>query len=271
MIYLKTIFSQKSEMKYIVAQYAELEPVIDYMIIVEPMFTHTGELRELIGIEELYSKLPTATEKVIYLPLPINASVYTGVSNDEDKCHSNEKYTRGGFVDYFNFKPTDIIISTDADEVLYRNFVVNCINSKYFRYHPFASVCVRLHQFTYKDTWLAKDFIFYGPTICKYSRNASVFGYRNWRYQGRLSKSVGGCHFSWCLSRLELSQKAKSFAHAPSIFGNHEIFEQKLEKDLENRTYSFRTNKLQLTEIQNVNSYWPKTYKQSSKIFEENV
>jgi hypothetical protein len=122
---------------------------------------------------------------------------------------------RGFFSRMKSFDDNDIIISIDADEIIYResyDYIVNEVNLN-------NVVRLNLYQFFYKTTylWEGKDFV--SPIATKYS----VF--RN--------------HFSWCMTPEEMVYKLHTYSHPRYRFcADKEI----LEKAIEEKEYPFDEN-----------------------------
>jgi hypothetical protein len=265
MIYLKTLFTAKSELIYVLGQILELRSVVDRFIIVEPAFTHTGIPRKLIGIDFILASLGDLSKRVDYLPL-INKESVTPAGGSEEKAHQNERITRGAFIDHINLKGSDIVISTDGDEVLYAEAVLKLINSTSFRLNPFAARTLRLHQFMYRDDLLAAGHKFYGPTLVKARRELLKGGYQNWRYLGNSVEDAAGCHFSWCMPISDLVTKVKTFAHGPSYYRSDEEALKRIEMDIQSRQYSFRESPIALKDVDSENFPYPKGYLEALKL-----
>jgi len=70
MVYLKTIFTKKSELDLIRIQILEIGHIIDNIILIEPSFNHNGSSRELIGFSDLFDLDQNLINKIIYVVVP---------------------------------------------------------------------------------------------------------------------------------------------------------------------------------------------------------
>ncbi len=267
-IILKTIFTSQNELLYILAQMAELDKVVDRFVIVEPGFTHTGEVRKLIGLDALLINAGSLAKKIEYIPVPPPKSLLPATQH-ESAAHFNERITRGIFVDYVDLRIGDVVISTDADEVLYEASVVSVLESRSFRVNPIAARKFKLHQFMYRDNLYADGFTFVGPVISKAARYPRSLGYRDWRYAGPEIAQHGGCHYSWCLPRDQLIKKVSAFAHGPSYFKGVEEAEKRIDADIAGRVYTFRNPSIPLKLIDSaaMTDFHPKGYFVAKKIW----
>jgi hypothetical protein len=208
MIYLKTYFYTEHEVKFLKLNLLEAFNHIDKFIICEFNRTHTGEEREFIF--DNYKHLFTEEElsKIIYLPCDIsNETVYA--KNDEDAIHKiNEPIMRGYFVKKINLNDEDIIISVDADEIIYEHMYQKIINNVINH----GTTLLKLHQFFYKINyhWINNDFT--APTAIKYSDFKNKYPCQL-RYMGNLLNEYVGCHFSWCMTPSEMVYKLETYSH----------------------------------------------------------
>jgi len=265
-VFLKTILTSKDEILFIIAQFLELENLIDRLLLIEPGFTHTGLSRDRIGVSTLIDLVPRISAKLDYLPIPMTNDVLQSVQDDEESCHFNERLTRGLFSKYIEMSPRDIVISTDADEVLYADVVEREIQR--IRSNAFAWKASRLglHQFVYRDDLLATGFRFEGPSIIGGGRYYFASRPMQWRYTGKRIEQIAGCHFSWCQPIPSLVRKVRSFAHAPSYLRSGLDPEEAILEDVAQLRYSFRTPPLELEGLPHPEIYWPRGYIEARKL-----
>jgi len=208
MIYLKTYFYTEHEIKFLKLNLLEAFNHIDKFIICEFNRTHTGEEREFIF--DNYKHLFTEEElnKIIYLPCDIsNETVYA--KDDEDTIHRvNEPVMRGYFVKQVNLNDDDIIISVDADEIIYEHMYPSIID----RVNSSGTTLLKFHQFYYKMNyhWVDNDFV--APTAIKYGDFKHQYPCQL-RYMGNLMNEYVGCHFSWCMTPSEMVYKLQTYSH----------------------------------------------------------
>ena len=107
--------------------------------------------REMIGYDRLAEALPAdKMDKVLYLPLDI--SEYTVPAyNDEAAIHRvNEPVMRSIFMKHVPLEDEDIIVSVDADEIIYSTTYPKIQESL----KNYSACLLNLHQFFYKKTYL---------------------------------------------------------------------------------------------------------------------
>jgi hypothetical protein len=231
MIYLKTYFYTEHEIKFLKLNLLESFDHIDKFIICEYNRTHTGEEREFIF--EKYKHIFTDKElsKIEYLACDISSeTVYA--KDDEESIHRvNEPIMRGYFVKKINLEDDDIIISVDADEIIYDQMYPKIIE----RVKTEGPTLLKLHQFFYKMNyrWVNNDFI--APTAIKYSEFKNNYPCQL-RYMGNLMDEFAGCHFSWCMTPSEMVYKLQTYSHPKYRFCADINL---LEKSIENKTYPF--------------------------------
>lgn len=259
-VFLKTILTSEAEIPFILAQFLELENLIDRIIVIEPAFTHTGLSRGMCGAAELIRLMPRISKKLDYLPIPMTSDVLRSVEKHEPSCHFNERLTRGLFVNYIDLSPRDIVISTDADEVLYSHVVEREIERIRSNVIAWKATRFTLHQFIYRDDLLATGFRFVGPSIIGNGRYFLSRRPMNWRYVGMDLTEIAGCHFSWCQPIPALLRKVATFAHAPDYMKSNIDAKRKIEEDLSNLRYSFRATTLKLERLEEPASLWPCGY-----------
>lgn len=258
-VFLKTIFTSEYEVPFIAAQILELDGLLDRIIIIEPQFTHTGLERKLIGIEKLLTIIPEYASKIDYVPLLF---IPYGIRKSESdvQSHYNERVTRGGFVDHFTLSATDIVISTDSDEIFYRSSVIKSLERLSSRFFSVKAETFRLHQFMLSDTYIAPEFKFYGPSIIGAGRYKFKTNYSHWRYAGRVVYDVSGCHFSWCIPYEEMLTKVQNFAHSFEYGSRKLSARELLDKSIREKTYFLREPPIKLVDEINPEKYWPNGY-----------
>lgn len=234
MIYLKTYCYAPHEVELIVANLRECYDHIEKMIVCEFDINHTGmkrefeyqNLKELVP-EELRDKLDYHACEVF----DITARAY----EREDLIHGvNEPVMRSFFTKLYDFKDNDIIISIDADEIIYGDKI------KYIRdeVSKHKIVSLRLRQFFYKKNYLWKNKDFTSPIAAEYSWINPKFP-NNWRDVGKTTEEYVGCHFSWCMDAEAMVHKLHTYSHPQYRFcANKEL----LEDAIENKKYPFDEN-----------------------------
>jgi hypothetical protein len=266
MVYLKTIFTKKSELDFIRMQILELNHLINKIILIEPSFNHNGTSRELIGFSDLFDLDQETLNKIIYVVVP--KFDFIKFSKESKKHHYYETVTRGFFVKQLNLKNSDIIISTDADEILYENIIREYIKKLKKSYFPVKRYVFDLYQFFYKYTLYSKTHSFIAPGIYHYGSrflelNFYLIGYINWRYKGKIVHGKSGVHFSWIQPINDLVYKALNWSHSSEFSLNEVEIKDKIVNDIDNKQYSFRSEPIKLEELGNNKQIWPKSFKEN--------
>ena len=230
-VYLKTYFYVEHEIKFLIMNLIESYDHIDKFIICEHNRTHTGMPRKFIFEKHEHKFPPELMDKVLYLPCDISEHTVEAYEN-EDAIHAiNEPVMRSSFMTNLSFDDEDVIISIDADEIIYRDaypYILSEVKEK---------DCVRLnlHQFFYKMNylWEGKDFV--SPIATKYK----VFRHKypcNLRDVGPVVSKKVGCHFSWCMTPKEMVYKLDTYSHPRYRFCADENL---LEEAIKNKEYPF--------------------------------
>ena len=217
MIYLKTYCYAPHELEFIMANFTECHKHIDKMIVCEFDINHTGTKRDFRFSEDgdlqTLSQFSNASgdygfDKLDYHSCEVfdeTARAY----DREDLIHSiNEPIMRSYFTKLYDFKDDDIIISVDADEIIYGDSIGYILN----QVEKYKTVALKLRQFFYKKTYLWKDKAFTSPIATYYSEINPKFP-NNWRDVGQVTHNFVGCHFSWCMTPDEMIHKLYTYSH----------------------------------------------------------
>lgn len=243
MIYLKTYFYVHHELDFLKYNLIESFPHIEKFIICEFNKTHTGMPREFIGIDKLTEHIPEdMSHKILYLPLDLEG-LSVEAYDREDLIHEiNEPIMRSLFMKHVQFEDDDIIVSVDADEIIYSetyDLIKETLRKK--------DVCsLNLHQFFYKKTFLWKNKDFIAPIAAKFFTFKNRFPC-NLRYEGDTLPQKAGCHFSWCMSVDEMIYKLETYSHPRYRFCSDKDI---LERAIALKEYPFDPNqKFEIEEI----------------------
>lgn len=234
MIYLKTYCYAPHEVEFIITNLKECYDYIDKMIVCEFDINHTGvkrpfeysDLKSLVP-EELSDKLDYHACEVY----DITARAY----EDEAAIHGvNEPVMRSYFTKLYNFSDNDIIISIDADEILYGEqlpYIIEQVSKQ-------GAVRLKLRQFFYKKTYLWEGRDFVSPIATYYGVMNPKFP-NNWRDVGNVTEEYVGCHFSWCMGIEAMIHKLDTYSHPRYRFcADRDL----LENSVANKTYPFDDN-----------------------------
>lgn len=259
MIYLKAIFTNHLELQQIGHSIKELGNLIDAVILIEPSFRHNGQERPLIGFSWLSSTFPNLNIEYIVVP----RLRFIEETRDSRLHHKYERITRGYFAKALDLKDEDIIISVDADEILYANVVYDILTLMKAKSKYSKGYVLKLHQFFYNNSFRARNHDFIAPTISyygsRYREKKYWFGYGNlidWRYSGNLYNQFAGVHMSWFNSLEELVLKVKTWSHSGEFNYTDTQIKELLLSDMEKGNYSFRSEPLKLEKV-NPKKYFP--------------
>ena len=230
-VYLKTYFYVPHEIEFLVMNLLESYNHIDKFIICECDRTHTGQPKEMI-FDQYWDSFPKEVrDKIVYLPCRIGEYTVEAYENEDDIHNINEPVMRSFFMKLMSFQDDDIILSVDADEIIYRDaydYIIKQTKEK-------DLVRFNLHQFFYKKTylWEGKDFI--SPIAAKYKVFKNHFPC-NWRDVGPVLPIKVGCHFSWCMTPKEMVHKLHTYSHPRYRFCADEDL---LKNAIKNKEYPF--------------------------------
>ena len=257
-VYFKTTFYAPLELPFIKMNLLEGLPYVDKFIIVEGNRTHVGGPREFI-FENYVSLIPDyLRKKILYIKSDLaNETVDCTKTRDGYQMHKNEAALWDSFEKHVSLQDNDIVISADADEIIYRRIyplIFELLQKKY-------PLLLPLHQFFYRMNYLWKNETFWAPV-------ASYAGYYNrrphphrWRYEGKHLPVMAGCHFSWQLTIEQMLFKLKTYAHN-DIYG-HLADREILQNAVDSKTYPFDPDRSFFIEELNPNKdriYYPESF-----------
>lgn len=262
-LFLKTMVSNHSEVPFLWMMFAEAAPYVDKIIVTEFNQTHSGLPREMI-FQQYVDQFQKVFPQLVYLTGEDISGVIHEADTPDDH-HHNETLMRGWFARQLKFRDSDVVFSTDADEVLYEatyKWVIDNFVRKT------TGVRFRLHQFFYRPNylWLGKEFI--APVALRYGRYKREFP-TNWRYQGATLPGFWGVHFSWCIPIDEMVKKVKNYSHASEHkhLDQREIYLQARE----NGTFPFDDREFHIHKISFSNEILPPSFHTYSHLLDPDV
>jgi hypothetical protein len=206
-VIFKTLFSSPNEVAFIRMNLLETEAHVDQFIVCEFDRTHTGQPRDFLFENFRHEFSESEWKRITYIKAEIGGMVKDGFNNSENS-HYNEDVMRGYFIRVVDIESKDIVISVDADEIIFSRCYPDIINSLGFFTR---AVKLELNQFFYRLDYLWLNERFIAPTVCY----GSYYKKQNsrWRYDGKLYKGVVGTHFSWCIPIDDMVKKITTNAH----------------------------------------------------------
>lgn len=251
-VYLKTYIYSGHEIKFLKLNFSESFNFIDHFIICEFNRTHLGTNRDFIFPQFLGEFSKEEQNKLIYLPCDLSNQVF--LSSDSEQVHRNENLMRGYFTSQIDLNPNDVVISVDADEIIYSRYYESLIN-KISLFTP--ALQLKLHQFFYRINYLWTNETFIAPTIAR----ASFYKDRypgQWRYDGNIYPEIVGGHFSWCLTVDEMLTKLNVYSHHYDY--SHLAKREVLEDAIRKKKYPFdpdRNFEIRELDIEKERNYYP--------------
>ena len=253
-VYLKTYIYSPHEIKFVKLNLKESFHYIDKIIVCEYNRTHVGRKREYIFDQYLDSFSQKEQDKILYLPCDISDQVVQGENSDE--VHKIERIMRGYFTSQIDLNDRDIIISVDADEIIFGPCYEDILNHIGFFNR---AVKLQLHQFIYKINYHWKNQKFIAPTVCRVDYYKGQYP-AQWRYDGKLLPKNVGAHFSWCMSVDQMLKKLESYSHHYDF--RHLAKREILEKAIQDRTYPFDPNRdfeIEVLDMSAEKGYFPES------------
>lgn len=264
-IIAKVLVSNPSELDFVRLNAMELLPIVDEFLITEANRDNFGNPHEAM-CENFKDYFPLNSGKVKYIYMDISSDSKK-TKNNSELLHHNEQIMRNHFVNYIKLQPEDIVISSDADEIIFRNRAKKFIRKLERQWPRRDGYVLKLHQFVYKSNLCWVDCNFRGPVITR----ASVFlddEKPQWRYQGSPTLFKSGSHFSWVMSIESMVDKIRSTSHAIEYakFANQSVLESAVTRRIWifDQSRSFKTK-----EIKNFRNYrYPRSLRCEHKMFE---
>lgn len=258
---LRILVSDPTEIKFVTMSCMESREIVDHVIIVEHNYTHTGKPKPYYFDKQVEKKLEelSGNKDIQILQVDLGDVIIQNASSKRD-VHLNEHLMRISFLDKFTLNDNDLIISVDADEVIYRKALATFKIIDRILPSLHLNFALLMHQFFYKPNYHWTNLRFRSSTIVRASilkKNPKAI-----RDTKVLMPFWTGCHFSWQLEPAEMVQKLSNYAHSPEYI--HLADEELLRKAVSNRTYpfdygrKFLIDRLTPTEAKGIfpNSYW---------------
>ena len=208
-----------------------LDEYVDYFIIIESIYTHKGDKRNLKFDLSKFSKFKNKIKYFVYdkIPEKIETILENEDENEKGKKYimnaiyrenSQRNYIEKGLIDA---KPNDIILISDVDEIPnLQNINFNSLKEKI--------IIFRQDMFYYKLNLKLPDLIWSGTKACKkknlispqWLRNIKDRKYPFYRFDTYFSNKKynsikfienGGWHFSNLKTAAEIEHKLRSYLH----------------------------------------------------------
>ena len=210
-VIFKTIVSTDLEARYVLMNVAENLDLVDHFLICEANISVLGENRDFSFSKQI-AKYPDLQDKKIQLiemDLREKALPWNGL---RENLFANAFAIRDGFRETFPIRPSDILISTDGDEVIFSRSVRKFVRRLNRKILPRLGYNLLLNQIVYKLEYLWSDCGFRAPVVSR----ASVYLQQDapqWRDTGTVTFMPSGTHFSWVMTAEEMKDKVLSTAH----------------------------------------------------------
>lgn len=262
MIYLKTYFYSPHEIKFLKLNLLEAYDYIDKFIICEYNMRHTGlpSKNDYIFEEHINEFPEELRDKIIYLKCDIKDKVIPAYDNEHIMLSHNVRLMRGYFQSQLEFEDEDIVISVEADEIIYGHKYPDILKSV----EQHGSVALNLWQFFYKPNylWINKDWV--APNIAKFKEHKNEYP-ANWRYGPITFPERVGCHFCYCMSVDEMIVKLlESFPHVEHRkCANREI----LENAIKTKKWPFDDREFEIKELNDDTNLWTENMRKMFSTF----
>lgn len=261
---LKTMVSNPSEIPFLWMMFDEASAFVDKIFVTEFDRTHSGLPRDFLFPDYL-EELQTAFPQLEYLQGKNLSGVIEDAKTPDDH-HHNERLMRGWFARQARFGSSDVVFSTDGDEVLYSD-TYRWVKD-HFTWRTRKGVKFRLHQFFYRPNylWVNKEFV--APVALRYGHYNREYP-NQWRYQGAKIPGFWGAHFSWCIPIHEMVKKVKNYSHAAE---HGHLDAEDLFKDARNRKiYPFDDRTFQLEEVSLDSPLLPSSFHRHKHLLDPDV
>jgi hypothetical protein len=233
-LYLKTYCYAPHEIDFIRANLQECYPFLEKMIVCEFDVNHTGMKRDF-KFGNIKDNIPIELQdKLEYHQCSIYDHTVEAYNNEADIHNINEPVMRSWFTKLYNFSPNDIVISIDADEIIYGD-KIEYIKEQVEKY---GVIGLKLRQFFYKKNYLWRNKDFTSPIATYYGLMNPAYP-NNWRDFPRHTEEYVGGHFSWCMSAEEMVHKLHTYSHPQYRFCAKKDL---LEDAIQNKKYPFDTD-----------------------------
>ena len=190
-----------------------LNKFVDYFVVCESYYDHRGNVKGYLFDKEKFRKF---SEKIIYIKIdefPNNLGIW-------DRQDYQRDFLKNGLN---NAKPNDLIIYSDADEIINPNIIKNFENID-----NYVAICEQ-YCFYYKLNLLSDQYrdVWEGSRVTKFENLRSFSWLRsiakkNLKYSFfRFDKfkkikifKNGGWHFSYLMSEEDIQKKIKAWTHS---------------------------------------------------------
>lgn len=240
-VIVKTTVANESEIPWLWMKFQEAASFADEIVVSEFDTTLSGRPKRF-AFEDYVEEFQSVFPQLTYLQGKKLSELVTDAETTEQHRY-NETIFRGWFASQMRFRDSDIIVSTDADEVLYEStyrWIVEHFTPRT------KGVRFGLHQMFYRPNyfWLGKRFV--APVALRFGAYSKKYP-TNWRNQGAKLEGYWGVHFSWCMPLEEMMTKVKSYGHAPEHrhLDDVAIFREAVEKKI----FPFDDREFDLVEV----------------------
>lgn len=253
MKYLVTHFYSEAEIPFLKLNFLEGKNYIDKFIFVEFNYTKRGNKKEYVNIDTKNIFTDDDFNKILYFKVDLTNEI-EDANDNTDKARTimamhNEPLFRSYFTRLVNYNDDDIIISVDADEIVYEqayNYILDTMKTNNI-------LLLKMHMFYYRLNFLSNE-TWYAPIVMKYKFGQNIYDiwkvggkthYPQWRRcsmtpTSKISDIFCGCHFSWCMTIDSMQNKFNS--HGCGVSMNFKNLNNKdiLENAVKNKLYIFK-------------------------------
>tara|TARA_R110000772_G_scaffold1668_5_gene5698 strand:- start:3157 stop:4827 length:1671 start_codon:yes stop_codon:yes gene_type:complete len=203
------IFNDEIEMLEFRLQ--EMEAHLDYFVVVESRFTHTGQPKELV-FDKYKDRFAKYDKKLIYAVV----EEFPETPEGDDPNWFRENYHRNSIKDVLislNIRDQDYILISDVDEI-FDSPTFDATISEY-EHIEYDFLTVKHRSFHWNFDWQFNEPDWYGTQITKWEKlkNVQPQDYRNMNnITNHYLKNYRGWHLSWFGNTEQLINRQKSVA-----------------------------------------------------------
>ena len=220
MKYLVTHFYSNAEVPFLKLNYLEGKNHIDKFIFVEFNYTKIGTPKEYVNIDKKDIFTEDDFKQIMYFKVDLTDKVLDA-NNDTTEARTvmaihNEPLFRSYFKNLVDFKDDDIVISVDADEIVYEQAYDHIFKEMQTN----DILLLKMYMFYYRLDHLSNE-LWTSPIAMRYSVGRDIYDIRSdgnktkypqWRKcsmtkDSKITSIYTGCHFSWCMTIEDMLNK----------------------------------------------------------------
>ena len=178
MKYLVTHFYSDAEVSFLKLNYLEGKHHVDKFIFVEFNYTKIGTPKEYVNIDKKHIFTEDDFKQIMYFKVDLTDEVLDA-NNDTTEARTimaihNEPLFRSYFKNLVDFKDDDIVISVDADEIIYEQAYDHIFKEMQTN----DILLLKMYMFYYRLDHLSNE-LWTSPIAMKYSVGRDIYDIRS--------------------------------------------------------------------------------------------